>query len=107
MMLGRQPSIRRNDDLPIGSAFDAENLEEGGSIGRAAHEQRHRAATPVGFARPRVFGVIDVIESVLLPQLRQRISLKSEREAEVEEGGILAEGDRTARFRDQLDGSLE
>ena len=51
--------------------------------------------------------MIDVVEVVPLAELRERVSLKAEGEADVEEVSVLTEWDRTAGSCNELDRRLE
>src|SRR5581483_4047926 len=61
----------------------------------------------IGFARTPFLRMIDVLESVLLSQLRQRIGLKPEPETQIEQRSVLAQRHRRAAHRNQPDRSLQ
>jgi uncharacterized protein (TIGR00369 family) len=72
-----------------------------------ANEERRRSSMTIGLGRPRILRVIDVVEPVPLAQTSERVGVKAEAEAEVEERGVLAQRNGAAARRGELDGRLE
>src|SRR4051794_5570386 len=101
MMLRRELAVRRDDDRARGRSFDAEDAKELGGLAVVARVERRRDAAAVGAARPRVLGVVDVIEAIRVAQLRQRVGLKAEGEAEVEQSGVLTQRNGRGAVGDQ------
>src|ERR1051326_5527253 len=101
MMLRDEAAVRGDDDGARWLNVDLEDAQELALVPLVANEKRCcRSARPIRLARPRMFGVIDVVEAVLLAQLRQRVGLKSKGEAEVEQPRVLPQRDDVAVLGD-------
>src|SRR4051812_10368792 len=103
MMLRGKLPVRGDDDRARGRSFDAEDAQQLGGLAIVARIERCRDAAAVGAAWPRVLGVIDVIESIRVAQLRQRVGLESECETEVEQSGVLAQRNGRGAVGDEAD----
>ena len=107
MMLRREFAVGGDDAGARSAAPRAEDAQQLGGLALIARVERRRDPVAVGSARPRVFGVVDVIEAVDLAQPGQGVGLEAEGEAEIEQGRVLAQRHGRGAVGDQADGGVE
>src|SRR5664279_1985907 len=85
VMLRRQLAVGSDDSGPICGDPEPEDPQEVSGLALITRVKRRRDPRTVGFAWPRIFRVVDVIEPVDLAQPGQGIRLKAEGKAEIQQ----------------------
>src|ERR1051326_4491987 len=104
-MLRREPAVGGDDLLARRRPLHSENSQPFPRLAFLREERDPPDA--IRLPRTRRLRVIDVVETVLLPQPGEGVGLESEGEAEVEQVDVLQQRDRAAGRRDELDRDVE